>query len=259
VDSSSQSFVLHHYAIPAAAALIAGAMNAMAGGGSFISFPALMAAGIPPVNANATNTVALWPGQLASVFAFRAELREGRRLLIPVMVAGAMGGFFGAMLLLHTAQSTFQTLIPWLLLFATVLFAVSGRINKLAKRKAVEGEKPPFPLGIFLWLLLVSCYIGYFGAGAGFLVITILSLFGVKNLNEVNALKVLCTTLANGVAFVTFISAGAVYWRECLIMLGLATLGGYLGAAYSRKLNPAILRGFVIATGAALTVYYFTK
>jgi uncharacterized protein len=248
------------YSVLAGAALIAGAMNAMAGGGSFISFPALLGAHIPPVNANATNTVALWPGQLASIVAFRAELRRGRKLMLPVMLAGAIGGVAGALILLHTSQTTFKNLIPWLLLFATVVYAASKRINQwiLSRRRATKLETiAGFPFFMFASLVLVSIYIGYFGAGAGFLIITVLSLFGVNDLNEVNALKALCTTLANGVAVVTFIIAGAVYWKECLTMMGMATVGGYLGAAYSRKMNPGLLRGVVIATGAALSLYYF--
>lgn len=248
-------------AILGGAALVAGAMNAMAGGGSFISFPALLGVGIPPVNANATNTVALWPGQLASIVAFRSEIRAGKKLLVPVMAAGALGGLAGALVLLHTAQTTFQLLVPWLLLFATVIYALSGPINRWLTRSASVAAVPErqarFPLAMFGCLILVSFYIGYFGAGAGFLIITVLSLFGVKNLNEVNALKAVCTTLANGVAVVTFISAGAIYWRECLTMMGMAVVGGYVGAAYSRKMNPAILRGVVIGTGAALTIYFF--
>ncbi len=247
------------YAILAGAAFVAGAMNAIAGGGSFLSFPALLGAGIPPINANASNTVALWPGQMASIVAFRAELREGRHHLIAVMLAGAVGGLGGAMLLLHTGQATFQRLVPWLLLFATVVYAASGQINRwlMGKRRAAPESVGAFPLALFGALALVSLYIGYFGAGAGFLIITVLSLFGITNLNEVNALKALCTTLANGVAVVTFSLAGAVYWKECLTMMTMAVAGGYLGAAYSRKLNPAILRGTVIVTGAALSAYFF--
>jgi uncharacterized protein len=242
------------YGILGAAAFVAGALNAMAGGGSFLTFPALLGIHVPPVNANATNTVALWPGQLASIIAFRAELAAGRKLLIPVIVVGATGGLTGAWVLLHTAQSTFQALVPWLLLFATVLFAVNGAVTK--KLRKLPPAKTEHRL-MFLCLLPVSFYIGYFGAGAGFLVITILSLFGIKSMNQMNALKVVCTSLANGVAVLTFIAAGAVYWKECLFMMGLATAGGYLGAAYSRKMNPALLRGFVIATGTALSAYYF--
>ncbi len=117
-------------------------MNAMAGAGSFISFPALLGAHVPPVNANATNAVALWPGQVASMVAFRAELRAGRKLLVPVMVAGAVGGIAGAVTLLHTSQTTFQGMVPWLLLFATVVFAISGPINRWLLRKLVEGPVP---------------------------------------------------------------------------------------------------------------------
>jgi uncharacterized membrane protein YfcA len=249
------------YGILAGAALVAGAMNAMAGGGSFLSFPALLGVHVPPVNANATNTVALWPGQMASIVAFRAELRAGRKLLVPVMIAGAIGGLGGALLLLHTAQTTFQTMVPWLLLFATLVFAASGPLNRrLLKNLTTQtetAEKPVFPVFMFAWLVAVSLYIGYFGAGAGFLIITVLTLFGVKNLNEVNALKALCTTLANGVAVITFVAAGAVYWKECLTMMSMAVVGGYVGAAYSRKMNPKILRGAVIVTGAVLSAFFF--
>jgi uncharacterized protein len=234
-------------------------MNAMAGGGSFLTFPALLSVHIPPVNANATGTVALWPGQLASLIAFRAELRAGRKLLIPVMIAGASGGVAGAWVLLHTAQSTFQAMVPWLLLFATILFTVSGPLTKRLRKMAATNPEPRFPLGMFLCLLPVSFYIGYFGAGAGFLVITVMALCGIKSMNEMNALKVVCTSLANGVAVLTFILAGAVYWKECLLMIGLATAGGYLGAVYSRKMNQAVLRGFIIATGTALSAYYFYR
>ncbi len=246
------------YGLLAMAALVAGAMNAMAGGGSFLSFPALLSVHIPPVNANATNTVALWPGQLASIIAFRAELRKGRKLFVPVMLAGAIGGVSGALILLHTPQSTFKVLVPWLLLFATVIYAANKRINEwILSRRSGTKEVSGFPLVMFFSLVIVSIYIGYFGAGAGFLIITVLSLFGVKSLHEVNALKALCTTLANGVAVITFIAAGAVYWKECLTMMGMAIAGGYLGAAYSRKMNPELLRGVVIVTGAALSIYYF--
>ena len=162
--------------------------------------------------------------------------------------------------MLHTSQTTFKNLVPWLLLFATIIYAASKRINHwiLSRTAATKQETiAGFPFLMFASLVLVSIYIGYFGAGAGFLIITVLSLFGVRDLNEVNALKALCTTLANGVAVVTFIIAGAAYWKECLTMMGMAIVGGYSGAAYSRKMNPALLRGVVIVTGAALSLYYF--
>ena len=162
--------------------------------------------------------------------------------------------------LVHEARrQARRLLVPWLLLFATVIYAASKQISRwiLSHFKGEEKVKSGFPVPMCATLMVVSIYIGYFGAGAGFLIITVLTLFGVKNLNEVNALKALCTTFANGIAFVTFILAGAVYWRECLTMMGMAIVGGYLGAAYSRKLNPGLLRGVVIGTGAALSAYYF--
>lgn len=237
-------------------------MNAVAGGGSFFSFPALMSLGLPPVNANATNTVALWPGQIASIVAFRAEVRAVRRMLVPAIVASTIGGIAGALLLLFTEQSVFLKLVPWLLLFATVLFAAGRPIQQWIRRNhpatvAVEEENVAF--SAYVWLVLVALYMGYFGAGAGFLAITLFTLYGLTNLNQVNALKVVCTSVANGVAVITFIIAGAVYWKECMIMVLFSILGSYLAASQSRKLNPVLLRWVIIVTGLSLTLYYFSK
>lgn len=237
-------------------------MNAVAGGGSFFSFPALLGLGLPPVNANATNSVALWPGQMTAVFAFREELRAVRRLLVPVLVSSVAGGILGALLLLFTAQTLFLKMVPWLLLFATVLFAVGRPIQQWVRRNhpaTVAAEDRDVPMAAYFWLMLVTIYIGYFGAGAGFLSITLFTLYGITNLNQVNALKVLCATVANGVAVLTFIVAGAVYWKECTVMGLFAIAGSYLGASQSRKVNPKILRWFIIATGLILSGYYFWR
>ncbi len=250
--------IMHRFVLPGTAALIAGAINAMAGGGSFLSFPALLGAGIPPVNANTTNTVAMWPGELTSVFAFRSELRTSTELRIPVVTAGGVGGILGSMALLNTSQSNFLSLVPWLLLFATILYAIGGPLNQRLQQTARHPKaNPTFPVGLFIGLLITSFYTGYFGAGAGILVFTVLSLFGVQPLNEVNALKALCTTVANGVGVIVFVLAGAVSWPQCFVMMGFASIGGYCGAAYSRRLRPSILRGIVIAIGALLSAYYF--
>jgi uncharacterized membrane protein YfcA len=250
------------YFFVASAAFFAGGINAVAGGGSFFSFPALMSLGLLPVNANATNTVALWPAQVASMVAFRSEVAAVRRLLVPSIVASAVGGVAGALLLLFTAQTVFLKLVPWLLLFGTVLFAVGRPIQQWLRRKrpaAVAVDQQTVAPVAFLWLVVVAIYIGYFGAGAGFLVITLFSLAGLTNLHQINALKTVCTLIANGVAVVTFVAAGAVYWKECSIMTLFAVLGGYLGAHYSRRLHPVLLRWLIIGTGLALSVYYFSK
>ena len=233
-------------------------MNAMAGGGSFLSFPALLGAGLLPVTANATNTVSMWPGELASVFAFRRELRARQHGLVPVAAAGTVGGAAGAFALLATSQSRFLSLVPWLLLFATALFALGGSIKRLLDRRAWRNAaNSQGSTGLFIGLLLMSFYTGYFGAGAGILVFTTLSLFDPRSLSESNALKVLCTTLANGVAVIIFIIAGAVSWPQCVVMAGLAAIGGYGGAAFSRQISARALRLMVIVTGLTVCAYLF--
>ncbi len=252
------------YVLVVAASFTAGVINAMAGGGSFLTFPSLLAVHLPPVNANATSTVALWPGQIASLVAFRKELPSIRHYLLPAAIASALGGTAGAIALLFTSQRTFLKLVPWLLLFATVLFTVSGPLGKWlnarrAKRTGGTDQKIGFSPALFFWLCFVTFYIGYFGAGAGFLCIALFSLYGLTQLSQINALKVICMSVANGLAVITFILAQAVYWKECLLMMLAAVLGSYLGAHYSRKLNPAVLRGIIIGTGLFLSIYYFIR
>ena len=255
---------VYRYVLLAGVAFGAGLLNAVAGGGSFFSFPALLGIGLPPVNANATNSVAIWPGQITSILAFRRELHATRRLFLPAMAAAGAGGAIGAITLLLTSQSVFLRLVPWLLLLATALFALSGPAQRRLQHSRSLRQKPlgrpeGFSPGLFLSLAVVSFYIGYFGAGSGFLIITVLSLAGFSDLNEINALKVLCNTAANGVAVAMFIVARAVFWNECLVMLLFAAAGGYFGGMYSRRLNQRLLRAIIIATGALLSVFYFWK
>jgi uncharacterized membrane protein YfcA len=243
------------------AAFIAGNLNAVAGGGSFLSFPAVLNLGVLPIQANATNTVALWPGQLTSIAGYRDDLRMNRKLLIPVVSASLVGGLAGAITLLHTAQGTFLKLVPWLLLVAALLFAASGPIAKRIAARAVEGSHRDHPSFIPLWIgvAVVCLYIGYFGAGAGFLVMSVLAIFGIQNVRHINALKVVSTTMANGIAVVTFIVGRQVIWRDCLFMMLTAAIGGYCGARYSRRLNPVFMRFFVVALGLAMSAYFFWK
>src|ERR1035437_4798900 len=209
-----------------AASLIAGVINAMAGGGSFISFPAMLAIGVPPIQANATNTVALWPGQLASVFALHTDLR--RDLLAVVVTASILGGISGAYVLLHTPQITFMHMVPWLLLTASVLFGISGPVSRWLRRRSAEPHAPRTPamLPLFLAIFPVTFYIGYFGAGAGFLLMSALVLFGVEEMNSLNSLKVLAACLSNFCAVVTFIFGGAIVWHYCLVSMVFAGIGG---------------------------------
>jgi uncharacterized membrane protein YfcA len=243
------------------AAFIAGNLNAVAGGGSFLSFPAVLNLGVLPIQANATNTVALWPGQLTSIAGYRDDLRMNRKLLIPVVSASLVGGLAGAITLLHTAQGTFLKLVPWLLLVAALLFAASGPIAKQIAARAVEGSHRDHPSFLPLWIgvAVVCLYIGYFGAGAGFLIMSVLAIFGIQNVRHINALKVVSTTMANGIAVVTFIIGRQVIWRDCLLMMLTAAIGGYCGARYSRRLNPVFMRFFVVALGLGMSAYFFWK
>ena len=249
------------------AAFLAGVLNAVAGGGSFLSFPALLGTGILPVQANATNTVALWPGQVTSVAAYREDVRKNRRLLVPMIVAGLIGGTAGALVLLSTPQSTFMRLVPWLLLVAATIFAVSRPVAswvdqlKAARRRHTETNvpHPPRRTLVFVATILVCFYIGYFGAGAGFLIITLLSLLGFEDLNEINALKVVSTSAANGVAFLIFVIGNQVAWRYCLVAMAACAIGGYMSARFARMIPQSVLRAIVIAVGFGMAAWYFWK
>jgi uncharacterized membrane protein YfcA len=241
------------------ASFIAGVMNAMAGGGSFISFPAMLSIGVAPIQANATNTVALWPGQLTSVAALRGDLR--RDLLPVVCAASVLGGVSGAVVLLNTRQITFLHIVPWLLLVASLLFGISGPVSRWLRARSVEPHvvKVPAMLPLFLVLLPVCFYIGYFGAGAGFLIMSALALFGVEEIHTLNSLKVLAACLSNFCAVVTFVLSGAVIWHYCLISMVFAAVGGYVGAQYARRMNANVLRTIVVITGCVMAAYFFWK
>jgi uncharacterized membrane protein YfcA len=248
-----------------AASFLAGALNAMAGGGSFLSFPALLGVGVLPIQANATNTVALWPGQFTSIAAYWQDLKANVRLVIPVCSAALLGGVVGAIVLLHTGQATFLALVPWLLLLAAGLFAASGPVSEWLRRRtrmrasADQHSAEPSLVPLWFGVVAVCFYIGYFGAGAGFLMMSVLAVFGIQNINQVNALKVIATTTANGIAVITFIVGRQILWKYCLLMMLAAAVGGYLGAHYSRGLNPRFMRTLVVAIGLGMAAYFFWK
>lgn len=239
----------------AVSGFLAGAMNSMAGGGTFFSFPALLAVGVPPVTANASNSVALWPASLSGAWAYRRELARYKRYLIPMGIISFIGGIGGGLLLLATADAVFSKLIPWLLLFATVLFAFSGQISGwLRGQHAGVPKSTPLALaGHFI----VSVYGGFFGAGMGILMIASLAMSGHKDVQEINAIKNLLSAVIYSVTITTFVIAGAVSWPFTLIMMATATFGGYAGASAARKIPALWMRRFIIAVGVVLTVYYF--
>src|SRR5271169_6741209 len=243
------------------AALLAGAINSVAGGGSFVSFPTLLFVGIPSVKANATNTVALWPGQPASVWAYRHEFRSlPRRVLVPLTVTGVIGGFLGAYVLLITPPATFMKLVPWLLLIATLIFTMSGRITRWVRQRTEHGEHHEFATGRGIFLqTLIAFYLGYFGAGAGILILAMLALLGMDHIHTMNALKAWLTTVSNGVAMLLFIGAHAVYWPETILMAVGSVVGGYFGAYFAQKTKPEYVRAIVIGIGFTLSIYYFAR
>jgi uncharacterized membrane protein YfcA len=246
------------------AALLGGALNSVAGGGSFITFPALFFSGVPPIQANATSTVALWPGSIASVSAYRREIAKQNRVLLLLLIGiSLIGGILGAVLLLRTSQSTFVKLIPYLLLLATVLFVVSPYITaRLHKRSPTTKEARISWIrlaGISLLQLIIAIYGGYFGGGIGIMMLASLGIMGIENIHEMNGLKTVLQSCINGVAVVTFIIAGAVYWPEAIVMIVGAIVGGFSGASIARKLDQRIVRGFVILVGTVMTIYFFVK
>jgi uncharacterized membrane protein YfcA len=250
-----------HYIWLVAASTIAGVMNAMAGGGSFISFPAMLGMGVLPIEANATNTVALWPGQLTSLATLRGDVR--RDLLPTIAIVSLIGGVLGAETLLHTRQRTFLHMIPWLILGGTMIFGISGPVSKWIRRRAQgeaatgEIEPPIAQLPLAVALLPVTFYIGYFGAGGGFLVMTILALFGMERMHTLNAMKVVAALLSNLCAIVTFILEGRIVWHFCLISMVFAAFGGWVGARFARRVDGDILRAIVVATGVVIATYFF--
>ncbi len=249
------------------AAFLAGVLNAVAGGGSFLSFPALLGMHIPPVEANATNTVAIWPGQLSSIAAYWPDVKKNLRAAWLMGLAGLVGGTAGAIVLLNTPQQTFMRLVPWLLLGAASTFAVSGPVSRaLARlnRKRAEEEitaaaHAPRRLPLFLATMAVSFYVGYFGAGAGFLFMTLLALFGYRDMQAINALKVVANLLANGIAFVIFIADGQVVWRFCLAAMVAAAIGGYVSASTARRVPQPVLRALVVVIGLSMAAWFFAK
>lgn len=249
------------------ASFLAGTLNAVAGGGSFLSFPAMLSIGLGPIQANATNTVALWPGQLTSIAGYRDEVRKHPGLALKMALAGLLGGSVGAIILLNTPAKTFLNLVPWLLLFAALIFAISGpamkQIQRLRGDRAGDPDDLPGhkrnPWPLIAATTAICFYIGYFGAGAGFLIISLLSVFGFQDLNEMNAMKVVSTTMANGMACILFAFSGKVEWRFCLAAMVTCGVGGYLSARIAQRADPRLLRGLVVAIGLGMAAYFFWR
>ncbi len=244
------------------AGLLAGVMNAVAGGGTFLTFPALVFIGIPSVPANQTSTIAVFPGQCASFWAYRKILAAQTRTVVVLGVTSLLGGAMGAIILLYTSTPAFDLLVPWLLLGATLMFAFGNRLRRSLGLRlvSVSGEIGWGALRKAAVLqLVIGIYGGFYGAGAGILELAVLDMLGLENIHLANALKVILTTAFNTLAVVIFLAVGKIYWTAAFILGAATIVGGYGGAWIAQKLPPAWVRGFVMVVGAAMTVYFFLR
>jgi hypothetical protein len=248
------------FLLAALAAIAAGAVNALAGGGTLITFPMLVALGVPAVGANVTNTVALCPGYLGGTLAQRNDLRgQGKRLWL-ILPASVVGGVLGGVLLLHTGEKLFRSLVPWLILLASGLLAIQDPVRAwLIRRMGVDHAKgglerlTPLPVG------LASVYGGYFGAGLSVIVLSALGLTVHDSLTRLNALKQAVAFAVNVAAAVFFLFSGQVVWPMAVVMAVGALLGGTLGGRLAGKVKPSTLRRVVVTIGVAISIAYFVR
>ena len=236
------------------AAFVAGALNSVAGGGSFLTLPALVFVGVPPVVANATGTVALLPGYAAGAWGFREDTQAPPGLsMARLVVLSLIGGALGAGLLLVTSNETFSIIIPWLLLAATVLFAFGPQL-----RQRLAGGAPSTAKAT-VGVLAVAIYGGYFNGGLGILLLALFGLLGQTKLNAMNGLKNLVSALLTCIAVAVYAIGGVVDWRYALLMMVAATAGGYIGARVARRIPAVWLRWGIVATGLVMTAIFFWR
>ncbi len=265
---------LLRYGVLLVVAVLAGTVNSVAGGGTLLSFPVLVWALQNSKAANATSTVALWPGALSSFWGYRSELQSSRGELVLLAVPSLLGGVIGAVLLLHTSNAVFDELIPYLILVATILFILQEPLGRWQRRRAeaAGGDNAPERSAngrrfrwlarwavVLLFQLLVGIYGGYFGAGIGILMLAAFGFLGFTNIHHMNALKNLNGMCINGVAAVMFIAKGLVDWRLAAFMAVGAIIGGYAGADTARRLGQKTVRRIVVVIGFVLAVSFFLR
>jgi uncharacterized protein len=242
-------------------AVVAGAVNSVAGGGSLISFPSLVAYGETAIVANATNTAGIWPGSLASALAYRRDTRVHADLMVMLLLPSAVGGLIGAFVLVITPPALFDHIVPFLVLFATLLFAMRGTISRWTGAAAAAEERVTLGGRVwgFIFQLFVATYGGYFGAGIGILMLGSLSVMGLRDIHRMNALKTILGTLINVIAFVFFALKGLVVWHLAAVMAAGTVVGGWVGARAAKRVDPRWLHGFVIAVGLSVSAWFFLK
>jgi uncharacterized protein len=242
-----------------AAGLVGGALNSLAGGGSFIVFPALLAAGVPPVIANASNTYAALPGYMSGVWGYWKSLADVRHLLLPYTIVSAVFGVAGAELLLHISDETFSLVVPWLMLFAVLLFAFGGRINRFVARHAGETRHMKAAGAVLLYLLLAALcvYGGFFNAGLGIMLLAFLALAGLTDIHAMNGLKLWISSVVAIAAVIRFVLDGSIDWYFGSLALVGVTIGGYAAARLAPRIPTELIRTLVIVYGAGLTAWFF--
>jgi len=241
-------------------AFLAGAINSVAGGGTLLSFPTLIWLGLNSVTANATSTVAIWPGTVGSMWGYRRELRQAEARFRILIVPSLIGGLLGALLLRWTSSATFDKLVPYLILFATILLSAQEPVQRLLKTAHTERHRTTrWLVAAVLFQFLVGVYGGYFGAGIGILMLAALGILGLKDIHEMNSLKVVFGGSINGIAALYFIWSGMVYWPDVLIMAIGAIAGGFGGAGLARRMGRTAVRRIVIAIGFGMAISLFIR
>ncbi|MEM7067566.1 MAG: sulfite exporter TauE/SafE family protein [Pseudomonadota bacterium] len=240
------------------AGFVAGGINALAGGSSLLTFPTLMAAGLPPTVANASNFVSVLPGNATALPAYAQEIGNNRTAAIRLTLVSLAGGAIGSVLLIYSTDNFFLDLVPWLILIATLLFAFGNKINEFVKqytggRAAVEG------IPGYIMVLLFSIYGGYFGAGLGVIMLAVLKMIGYTDYHEANALKNLTNTMIGILGVIIFSFSGLISWPHALTMMAGSAIGGYTSAYYARKISQKLLTNAIIVLGFVLSAYYFLK
>jgi uncharacterized protein len=241
------------------AGALGGAMNAVAGGGSFVAFPALMLTGVPPVPANATNTLALWVGVNASSGAYRQKVTMPKRILYPLLVMAFIGGLAGAILLIRTPAQTFLKLIPWLMLAAMLLFIFGRHLTRFFSGGIAHDASVTAIAVACVFELVVAVYGGYFGGGIGIMNLAMFAALGMTDIHAMNALKLIVVAVINGIATLAFIATGSIAWPQGLVMILGAGIGGYLSAHFAQKLPQAWIRAVIIVISLAMTIYFFRR
>ncbi len=239
-----------------ATAFIAGGLNAVAGGGSFITFPALIFTGVTPIAANATNNTAMWVAGLASAGAYRRDLDVNRRVLLILSIVSLVGGILGSIALLYTSADAFKKMIPYLLLFATCIFIFGESLKNWLQSFRQTSSAIPI-VYLIIPQFIISVYGGFFGAGNGILILAALTFFNLKNINAMNALKVFLVACTNGIAIVPFLFAGIIIWHHAILMSVGGAIGSYASAQFSRQISPPLLRRFISIVAISMTAYFF--